>query len=409
MLITNLKKYKVISVKKILFTLITYICALSSLYSLKSSWEIEIGAEAKIFPITADFYNKFSLTGFNGEVYGAFICCDKFGLSWQISDNYLSQNTYSGGLLPSGASNLLGTGVGFVFLPTKKWRFEFKQNFLWNQSAYDINEKGILSETQIGTSTNINVFFTPSPKFPYLHISQHNDFRFYPITRSNNFQWEYMGTLRFTANPYIKKIGLFAEAGFLYLNADTPAMKYDSFSFIWDVGINFSYRFENKRKNDSPSEMSNISQSEMSNISQVKIFDVSKVELSSLPQVKQLKRPELYFDFYNASVGENIHIKEIYFNEKNQLTKESCLKLEALASYLIDYPSVSIVVVSYVESSIKNDEEIMTVSAARTNSVKDFLVKNKVSESQIKRSPSAIIFNSELSKEPYLEIKILRK
>ena len=391
MLITKMKNYKVVGMKKILFILITYICTLSNLYSLEFSWEV--GAEAKVFPITADFYNKFSLTGFNVEVYGAFICNDRFGVSWQLSDNYLSQTSYNDGELPSGASNMLGTGVGFVFLPAGRWRFEFKQNFLWNQSAYDVKENGVLSETQIGTSTNINAFFTPSVKFPYLHVSLHNDFRFYPITRSKNFQWEYLGMLRFTANPYIKKVGVFAETGLLYLSADTPAAKYDSFSFIWDVGVNFSYKFANKQKKNS----------------RVKIFGISKVEPSVLPQVKKLKRPKLYFDFYNASVGENIRIKEIYFNEKNHLTKESCLKLEALASYLIDYPSASIVVVSYVENSVKTDEEIMAISVARTNSVKDFLMKKNVSETQIKRSPSAIIFNSELSKKPYLEIKILKK
>lgn len=376
--------------KKRILILITYICTLSSLYSLDFSWEV--GAEAKIFPITADFYNKFSLTGFNVEIYGAFICSDKFGLSWQIANNYLSQTSYDDGTLPSGAFNMLSTGVGFIFLPTEKWRFEFKQNLLWNQSAYDVKENGILSETQIGTSASISAFFTPSMKFPYLHVSLHNDFRFYPITRNKNFQWEYLGMLRFTANPYIRKIGIFTEAGFSYLSADTPAIKYDSFSFIWDIGVNFSYKFENKRKD-----------------LRVKIFDISKNELSALPQRKKIKRPKLYFDFYNASVGENIRIEGISFNEKNQLTKDLCIKLEALASYLTDSPSASIVIVSYVENSVKTDEEIMAISVARTNSVKDFLIKNNVSESQIKRSPSAIIFNPELSKNPYLEIKILKK
>ena len=55
--------------KRILI-LITYILALSSLYSFE--YTMEIGSEVKILPITADFYNKFSLTGFNAEVWGGF-------------------------------------------------------------------------------------------------------------------------------------------------------------------------------------------------------------------------------------------------------------------------------------------------------------------------------------------------
>ena len=51
----------------------------------------------------------------------------------------------------------------------------------------------------------------------------------------------------------------------------------------------------------------------------------------------------------------------------------------------------------------------MAVSVERTNSIKNFLMKNGIPESQIKRSPSAIIFNPELSKIPYIEIKMLKK
>ena len=39
------------------------------------------------------------------------------------------------------------------------------------------------------------------------------------------------------------------------------------------------------------------------------------------------------------------------------------------------------------------DEEIMSISVTRTNSIKDFLLRNGIPERQIKRSPSAIIFN----------------
>ena len=128
-----------------------------------------------------------------------------------------------------------------------------------------------------------------------------------------------------------------------------------------------------------------------------------------LPEIKKIKRPELYFEFYNSSKGENVRIEGIYFNDKNQLTKDSCEKLNALVMYLKDYPAVTIVIVSYVENSGKKDEEIMAVSVERTNSIKNFLMKNGIPESQIKRSPSAIIFNPELSKIPYIEIKMLKK
>lgn len=378
--------------KRILI-LITYILALSSLYSFE--YTMEIGSEVKILPITADFYNKFSLTGFNAEVWGAFICDDKFGLLWQLVDNYVSQTSYDTGILASGASNIFYTGLGFVFLPAEKWRLEFKQNFLWNQAAFDIKKEGVLAETQFGTATNVNVFFTPSMRFPYLHLSLHNNFRFYPVTRNKNFQWEYEGTVRFTANPYIKKIGVFTEIGFSYLNCETPAIEYDSFTFTWNIGVNFSYKWKKTDK--------------QKNKTDVKIYEVKKTEVVSLPQVKTIKRPDLYFDFYNATLGKNVHIEGIYFDDKNQLTKDSCEKLEALVLFLKDYPSATIVIVSYVENSVKKDEEIMSISVTRTNSIKDFLLRNGIPERQIKRSPSAIIFNPELSKIPHIEIKMLKK
>jgi outer membrane protein OmpA-like peptidoglycan-associated protein len=133
------------------------------------------------------------------------------------------------------------------------------------------------------------------------------------------------------------------------------------------------------------------------------------MKLSPLPTLKKIKRPELYFDFYNAKVGKNVRIDGIYFDDKNQLTKDSKIKLEGLVLYLKDYPATTIVIVSYVESSLKKDEEIMNASMQRTNSIKDFLLENKIPEKQIKRSPSALIFNPELSKIPHIEIKMLKK
>ncbi|MEE1289808.1 MAG: hypothetical protein UHW86_02120 [Spirochaetota bacterium] len=378
--------------KKRIFILITYILALSSVYSFEYS--LDIGAEAKILPITADFYNEFSLTGFEAEVFGAFVINDKFGLSWQIADNYMSQTSYGNGKLASGASNIFYTGLGFIFFPFgERLRLEMKQNFLWNQAAFDIKNNGVLAETQFGTSTHLNVFFTPYMKLPYFHVSLHNEFRFYPITRNETFQWEYQGRLRFTANPYIKKIGVFAEAGFSYLSCNTVAVKYDSFAFVWDIGINFSHKWKNKKEKESKVQLSNA-------------FDM---KLSPLPTLKKIKRPELYFDFYNAKVGKNVRIDGIYFDDKNQLTKDSKIKLEGLVLYLKDYPATTIVIVSYVESSLKKDEEIMNASMQRTNSIKDFLLENKIPEKQIKRSPSALIFNPELSKIPHIEIKMLKK
>ena len=369
---------------------IAYIYTLSNLYSIETFWEI--GTDAKVLPITADFHNEFYFTGFDAELWGAFILKEKVGVSWQIADNYVSQTSYGNGSLAAGASNIFYAGIGFILLPATRWRLELKQNFLWNQSAFDIKDNGILSETQLGTSTNINVFYAPSLKFPYLYLSLHNNFRFYPVTRNKNFQWEYQGMLRFTMNPYIKKIGFFVEAGFSYLSCDTSAVKYDSFAFIWDTGFRFSYKFK-KQKNKK----------------EVCLFDLSEVKTNPLPTAKKIKRPELYFKFYKASRGENVRIEGIYFNDKNQLTKDSCEKLNALVMYLKDYPVVTIVIVSYVENSGKKDEEIMAVSVERTNSIKNFLMKNGIPESQIKRSPSAIIFNPELSKIPYIEIKMLKK
>ena len=375
---------------KRILTLIAYIYTLSNLYSIETFWEI--GTEAKILPITADFHNEFYFTGFDAELWGAFVLKEKLGFSWQIADNYVSQTSYGNGSLAAGASNIFYVGMGFILLPTTRWRLELKQNFLWNQSAFDIKGNGILSETQLGTSTHINVFYAPSLKFPYMYLSLHNNFRFYPVTRNKNFQWEYQGMLRFTMNPYIKKIGFFVEAGFSYLSSDTSAVKYDSFAFIWDTGFRFSYKFKKRKDKEA-----------------VRLFDLSEVKATPLPGVKKIKRPELYFKFYNSSRGENVRIEGIYFNDKNQLTKDSCEKLNALVMYLKDYPAVTIVIVSYVENSGKKDEEIMAVSVERTNSIKKFLMKNEIPESQIKRSPSAIIFNPELSKIPYIEIKMLKK
>ena len=106
---------------KRILTLIAYIYTLSNLYSIETFWEI--GTEAKVLPITADFHNEFYFTGFDAELWGAFILKEKVGVSWQIADNYVSQTSYGNGSLAAGASNIFYAGIGFILLLIRSQAF----------------------------------------------------------------------------------------------------------------------------------------------------------------------------------------------------------------------------------------------------------------------------------------------
>lgn len=377
--------------KKISFMLITYITLVSIVYS--ADYDISIYGDISFTPYTYDFKNSKFLTGGRAKVLFDSVFND-IGFSLHIEDIYFSLNENNNPIF-KGAFNSLYVCEYFNYKPFDFFMFQPGTHFVWNRSAYQIDEHGIIAENRFGAGLNMDfVFMTENIDnkiLKYMNFSFLNKMALFFITGNNSLQYEYHGNVRMEFVPVIHYIKPYFDTGVTFFSVNNNYFNLSSVVFTWSIGASFGNSFKSDKE---------------------KTLEVPK---TVLPVVIEEEKEEIpvksaYYRYLEQlKFGDIIKVKNVFF-PKNQTVSGAGVKLlEEISNYLIENSSIIILVTGYAEDDIKSDIQIINIAGVRSTLIRKYFIDKGINPDRIKRSTSALTYNISKGLEPFIEIKILQK